>query len=260
MYSDLFYNANSTTPIVIDLNGHGFEKRKLSISRAIDNVVVSPPNRKARRAEGARNRNIDIVQGNVFVGGQQAELFTVPILMTWTDQYGVRRDVRLLLGKSGELKFEGTNEALPNCYFFTALSAPPSFEAAGNYSALVKRKQSDQLKMLFRSVFDDIGNIESAGSGVGSIIMADIPWAKELLPLPIVSGGVNRAASILLAITHRERGLVLVDEIEAGLFHRRQTAFGGALMQLARSYKTQLMLTTHSEEWMRNFLGTMVGS
>ena len=84
--------------------------------------------------------------------------------------------------------------------------------------------------------------------------MADVPWANELVPLPLVSGGTNRAAAILLAIAGRENGVVMVDEIETGLFYRRQEQFSHALLELSRIYKTQLIMTTHSDEWLQNCL------
>src|SRR5262249_19855427 len=54
-------------------------------------------------------------------------------------------------------------------------------------------------------------------------------------------------------MTHRQNGLVCVDEIENGIFHARQRDFSRALLELSRSYECQLMLTTHSDEWIQNF-------
>jgi predicted ATPase len=55
-------------------------------------------------------------------------------------------------------------------------------------------------------------------------------------------------------MTHRENGLVMVDEVENGIFHARQRSFSRALLELARAYQTQLILTTHSEEWLERFI------
>lgn len=45
--------------------------------------------------------------------------------------------------------------------------------------------------------------------------------------------------------------MVLVDEIESGLYHSHQTGLWRAVLRFARSYDCQLFVTTHSEEWLR---------
>lgn len=58
----------------------------------------------------------------------------------------------------------------------------------------------------------------------------------------------------MLAIANRREGLVLVDEVESGIYHARQRKYARSLLTLSREYQTQLIMTTHSEEWIRNFL------
>ena len=103
------------------------------------------------------------------------------------------------------------------------------------------------------SVFDEITDIDLGEVGGGTTLMADVPWAKQLLPLQLLSGGTARTAAFLLAMTHRENGLVMVDEIDNGIFHSRQKNLARAIIELSRAYKCQLVSTTHSEEWIENF-------
>jgi AAA15 family ATPase/GTPase len=252
VYSDLFHDSKSEEPIDILLKGTGFENRQLKLSRSRGDVIVTTQNvgqqnRKERRAAkkqvSSQNRGLQTI----------SQIATVPILATWTDQYGNDFNTRVLLSPNG-LQFEGTNEQLPNCFFYPTQSPIPAAEAASHFSALKKQRQAGKFREVFMSVFEEIKDIDLGESSTGSVLMADVPWAKELLPLPIISGGTNRTAAILLAITHRENGLVMVDEVENGLFHKRQAAFSSALIELSRAYKTQLLMTTHSEEWIENFL------
>ena len=41
----------------------------------------------------------------------------------------------------------------------------------------------------------------------------------------------------MLSITHRENGLIMVDEVENGIFHARQYKLCRGLLELARAIK-----------------------
>jgi AAA15 family ATPase/GTPase len=56
--------------------------------------------------------------------------------------------------------------------------------------------------------------------------------------------------SVMLAIASTERSIVLVDEIENGVFHTHHEALWRAILALARNYKGQIFATTHSYEWL----------
>jgi hypothetical protein len=245
IYADLFHDSKSEEPITIQLNGRGFENRRLVISRSTDVIVPIRQNRHARRAAKKKVLN--------FQSPVASETITVPISLTWTDEQGSSYTTRALLNRS-QLQFEGTNERLPNCFFYAAQTGVPVAEAATHYSALKKNRNTEKFRQIFLSVFDQINDIDIGDVGGSAVLLADVPWAKQLLPLPLLSGGTNRAAAIMLAITHRQDGLVLVDEIENGIFHSRQRNFSRALLELARAYQNQLILTTHGEEWIHNFM------
>jgi AAA15 family ATPase/GTPase len=245
IYADLFHDSKSEEPITIKLVGRGFENRELLISRS--NEVIIPlkgPNRQERRSAKKKPAS--------FQTPIASKSTSVPISLVWTDEKGDSYTTRALLGSAG-LSFEGTNERLPNSFLFASQAFVSATEAAGHYSALKKSRSSQKFRKIFLSVFDQITDIDAGDVGGNSTLLVDVPWSKELLPLPLFSGGTNRAAAILLSITHRQNGLVMVDEIENGIFHARQRKFSQALLELAREYKNQLIMTTHSEEWIQNF-------
>ncbi len=234
IYADLFHDPNSEEPISILLAGQGFENRQLVISKAAREVTVP--------TEPFRNRQAPI----------PSQSTTVPIALTWTDDAGNSFTVRPRLGTQG-LVFEGTNEKIPNSYLFASQNPISMSDAAAQFSALRKRRELDKFRKVFLSVFSQISDIDLAESAGASVLVADVPWAKQLLPLPLLSGGTNRAAAILLAMSHREDGLVMIDEIENGIFHARQLQMSAALLAVAREYRTQLLMTTPTEEWIEHF-------
>jgi hypothetical protein len=236
------------------LTGKGVENRKLVIDKRRGDVIVpsaSAPgdNRHARRAKQAQaRRQIVDVSGTI----------AAPISLTWTDHLGVEHGTRVLLRPQGMLEFEGTQEAdLQSCHMFAAQAPTAPEEAASHYSAIQRRREIETFRRSFFSVFNEITDVVVDQQGGAGTLLVDVPWAKELIPLPLFSGGTTRTAAVLLAIAFKRDGLLLLDEAESGIYHARQASYAKALIQLARDYQTQVVMTTHSDEWLRNFLSAV---
>lgn len=240
VYGDLFHDLESRESVSIVGTGRGFENRKLVISHEPDELIVPlTPNRKSRRAQQKIGKPDDAI--------------AVPLSFRWTDEHSIERVAKVLMSAEN-VRFHGTEERLPVCHMFAAQIPVSAEEPANMFSDLVKSRKADEFKEVFLSVFDEIKDISVASQGNSATLWADVPWATRLLPLSVISGGTSRAAAILLAITVRRNGLVLIDEVESGIFHRRQKQFSRGLLKLSEDYNTQLIMTTHSEEWIASFL------
>jgi AAA15 family ATPase/GTPase len=62
--------------------------------------------------------------------------------------------------------------------------------------------------------------------------------------------------ALLLTIASRPKSVLLVDEIEAGLYHRHLRGLWKSIISFAHTYDSQLFLTTHSEEWLEALVDT----
>ncbi len=82
-----------------------------------------------------------------------------------------------------------------------------------------------------------------------AMIQGDIGLDK-LIPLPYMGDGINRLASLVLAIGKSPDGVVMVDEIENGLHHAILPKVWRAIGRVARHFNTQVFATTHSYECM----------
>ena len=56
--------------------------------------------------------------------------------------------------------------------------------------------------------------------------------------------------AVLLGIASRRRSVVLVDEIENGLYYKHHKKYWDAILHFGRNYESQIFLTTHSREWL----------
>ena len=74
---------------------------------------------------------------------------------------------------------------------------------------------------------------------------------EQLLPAALLGDGALRLLTIALAIGESEGGIVLIDEIENGLYYQVMEQVWEAIGELAQSLNVQLFATTHSEECLR---------
>jgi hypothetical protein len=70
----------------------------------------------------------------------------------------------------------------------------------------------------------------------------------RLLPLSLLGSGVVRALGIASAIPLYKEGVLLVDEIENGIYHTRLHDFWNAIDHMAKLFNVQIVATTHSAE------------
>ena len=78
-------------------------------------------------------------------------------------------------------------------------------------------------------------------------ILGDV-GLKEKLPIALLGEGMHALLSMVLAIINLKDGIVLIDEIENGLYYRTLPSIWKCLQKLSKQYKTQIFATTHSRE------------
>lgn len=71
---------------------------------------------------------------------------------------------------------------------------------------------------------------------------------QRLQPLAVMGEGMTRLASIVLAIASAAGGVVLLDEIENGLYHQILPDVWAVIREAAVQYDVQIFATTHSLE------------
>jgi len=230
-FGDLFNDPYDLSQVIsIELKGKGPECRSLRVSRSP--AAISIPTGATSTAE--------------------SEVLS-PILFDWKDAEGKPHPGGVRLTSQGII-FDPTGEVLPNWQIFPAQLPTSSRETAQKLSDLRKVKKDKEFVRLFTRVFDWIEDLTVEEYGGSPMIHAALRNKDRLYPLPSVSGAINRAASFLLTMASRKKGLVLIDEVDNGVFHTKHEALARLIIDVSREYETQVFLSTHSAEWLRAFV------
>lgn len=224
LFGEFFYNGDITKPIQITLDGMGDEARSLVISTGGDQGMLAL---------------IDPTSNELSVSGSFA--------FSWKNAQGSDYRVTPQVTPNG-IRMGDTGEDLPSFLYFSANLPVNASEAAGRFSDLSKVNQSAQFIEVFKQAYPWIIDISIELSGGTAALFASVAGKSRKLPLANVSAAINRIAAILLAIATSPKSVVLVDEIENGIFHAHQAEIWRALRKFAKHYDSQLFVSTHSKE------------
>jgi hypothetical protein len=115
------------------------------------------------------------------------------------------------------------------------------------FSKLKIERKIDILVNSLKIIEPRLGNIDLLSDG----IYGDVRGMHQLVPLSSMGEGIGRIASLVLAISEAETGVVAVDEIENGLHYSIQADVWRAIARAAELFNVQIFATTHSFEMIR---------
>lgn len=90
-------------------------------------------------------------------------------------------------------------------------------------------------------------------------LRAHLTGLKTPMPVQLLGEGVGRLAEILLATTTARDSVVLVDEIENGLYYRNLETAWEAIDAASQEANVQLFATTHSAEFVQTAIRALPG-
>ncbi len=131
--------------------------------------------------------------------------------------------------------------------FFVSDRTRPSQDDAELFGKLEIENKQDALLRVLQLVEPKLHRLAMVVVGGVPMLHGDI-GQEQLLPLPLMGGGMTRALSIVLRICNASNGVVFVDEIENGLHHSLMKEIWTAIGELARNLNAQVFATTHSLE------------
>ena len=121
----------------------------------------------------------------------------------------------------------------------------------------------DALRLIFGEAIERIAAVadDEGGRLRRSSRRTLVKLSNEEAPVPLASlgDGAIRLLGVGLAIANAGDGLLLIDEAENGLHHRRQADFWRMIIRAASESNVQVIATTHSWDCVRGFQRASAG-
>lgn len=226
LWGGFFYRFDMNRGISIALSGSGLEARSLYISRSKDDILIP-----------------------LSENDHSSSAISMPVEFVWKDSGGHEHRYIPKVTAAG-LEAPASEEQLPDFFFFAATHNTGAGETATRFSRLSRARQSSQFVNLFLEEYQWIEDLSIEAVGGTPVIHATVKNIPEKIPLNLISGAINRMVGILLAIASHPKSVVLVDEAENGVYYKHHAAYWRNLLSFARTYDTQLFISTHSEEFL----------
>jgi AAA15 family ATPase/GTPase len=173
----------------------------------------------------------------------------VPLRFQGVDCSGKDFDYEVGLTPDGQLTMTKP-QVMSASFFPSAFKANPE-ESARRFSGLSKKKKQSRIIESLQQIYPFIKDLSLEINAGVSMIYADVDGMPEKMPVQIISEGVYKLMNIFLAMIDHPGGFVIVDEIENGFYYETLPEIWKLLLHFARSFRTQIFVSSHSLECLR---------
>lgn len=150
--------------------------------------------------------------------------------------------------KGKDILFEGVPEVpLLRGYYMnpsTLLS-----DVKDRFGEAQRKKRLPQLIAFLKEIDPNISDLRLNEIG---LLEADI-GLSGLIPVNLMGGGIGKFLSVALGMLVYQDGIVLIDEVDNGLYYSAQQKLWEAILNWAHELNVQVFATTHSWECIRAF-------
>lgn len=231
LWRDLFHGFDEAGKIEIRAVGSDGNSRQLTIEREELTNVTQPLGQPI---------------------GQPIEAQT-QLVFRWVNANGEPHEARPTITPQG-LNFGPIVETFP-CIFLTPVWREGPEQNGQRFSDLsrIKGGETELVKAMTRD-FPFIEDLSVEYAGPKAMVHASLRSFSEKVPVPLVSDGVNKMLSVYLALHSFSHGVVLIDEIENGLYYDIHQNVSRSMLKFAVDNHIQLFVTTHSMEYLKSLL------
>ena len=183
----------------------------------------------------------------------------VPLAFARKDFKGQGSTLFVTLNQNGQLQLQ-TGKALGLVSgFFSGSNVGNPMENAVWLSNLRIAKSDQEVIEALHLHFPFIKDVTPEIYMGVQTIYADIPSLPRKLPLSMISGGISRLFTLMLAIVTHKGGVVLIDEVENGIYYDQYPQVWRTLYELAAHHDTQLFVSSHSIDCLKAILPIIRG-
>lgn len=249
MWAVLFYRMNLDTPIeLLGKLKRNREARSMKIRPKFDYEINSKYQKDLYEADSVdeslfqsgRKQVVKglILESNFAIDNFKPKNFKTEIFVASTE-------------KGLSLKIEpniGTEEELKGVFLFPfdPFVQPQVAKRLENVLIQKRKKRIIDVLKKIESGFKDIS------LGLEHMIYCDIGLEK-MIPINALGAGVLKLLNIILAIESTENGIVIIDEIENGLYPISQEIMWDVIFSFAKEFNVQIFAATHSLECIKAY-------
>jgi predicted ATPase len=223
VWRDLFFRFDQARTVSIQIKGSPESTRSTRIYYRDQEEVLTP-----------------------IASGSEDTTAIVPIEFEHQDSSGETQRFPVEVGPEGPV-IKGVPTAASMSYFPSGFKSDAQ-EAARRFSDLSKKRQDERVVATLKKVFPFIEDLSVQVSGMLYSLYAGVTGLDEKMPVSLVSEGLFRLLSYILAVPSHSKGVILIDEVENGLYYQTMPDAWRILMDFCTEYETQLFVSTHSKE------------
>jgi len=236
LWRDLFFKFRQDEPVYINLKDNRTGARWVSISygdTAPLTIRLDQPDKILEQSPLAAPK---------------------PITFEWYHSNNTFK-TQVKVTKDG-LQMDTFDEVYGAVYFF-----PGTFSAKENakrFSNLSKQNREHIVVESVLNLFPTIKGISIETIGGQPVLYASLASLPEKIPVSVLSGGINKYMSLLIAICVNENGAILVDELEDGFYYHNYKDVMRSLIDACEKHRVQMFASSHSYEFLQSILPAVV--
>lgn len=131
-------------------------------------------------------------------------------------------------------------------YLFVPLQRYQREQLASLWDRITLTPKEDKLLEVLRLINPDIQGIRFTVGGNSHAILVKMKDREYPVPLSSLGEGMYRLLTIAMTMVMAENGVLLVDEIDIGLYYEVQPNMWRLIVQTAKELNIQVFATTHS--------------
>jgi hypothetical protein len=172
-----------------------------------------------------------------------------PLVFERTNYDGLTNKLYASVGEQGQLMMPFGETLGPVTTFFTGTAGTGEENMAQWFSQISLQSEGRARFLdLVRRIYPSISRLEVLSPQGLPQVFASLNGSKDLLPLTLISGGISKILNFISVILASGFRVVLIDEIENGVYFGLFPELWRLLLELAVETETQLFVTTHSRE------------
>lgn len=236
IWLDFFRDRNKKAPISIHTSGSFYRNRLLTI--------------KYEKEDSEREYNIKKPSEQTGVA---------PVIFEWIGPKGMRIHSRPEL-RDGKILMKGGSSLPEEAFFLSAGHMVSAGETAKRFSEISKRSEMEPVLSRLRLHFPEIEDLSIELIAGNPMVCAKTQRSAERTPLNLLSSGLTRIAHIMFTLYSRKGSVLLIDEIENGIYFQKLPSLWDSLLDFCKQTESQVFVSTHSWECIKAALPTVVAN